>query len=67
LVDAMADLLCSSAAELDQMGRSGRTRVAESHVARTEAAKLAALFASPATTVDRPNHRRIAVNSVAAR
>jgi colanic acid/amylovoran biosynthesis glycosyltransferase len=66
LVDAMADLLSSDAAELDQMGRAGRARVADRHEVRTEAAKLAALFPNPATTTDRPNHHEIALDSVAA-
>jgi colanic acid/amylovoran biosynthesis glycosyltransferase len=66
LIDAMADLLSLGSAKLDQMGRSGRARIAERHVAHTEAAKLAALFPNPATTGG-PNHRRIAVNSVVAR
>jgi hypothetical protein len=67
LVDAMADLLSMSTAELDQMGRSGRVRVAEWHDARTEAAQLAELFANPDMTALRPNPHRIAANSVAAR
>jgi colanic acid/amylovoran biosynthesis glycosyltransferase len=67
LVDAMAELLSSSAAELDQMGRSGRERVAQWHVARTEAGKLAELFSNPLTTADRPVEHRIAANYVAAR
>jgi colanic acid/amylovoran biosynthesis glycosyltransferase len=67
LVDAIADLLSSSAAELDQMGRSGRERVAQWHVARTEAAKLAELFSNPLMTADRPVEQGIAGNSVAAR
>jgi colanic acid/amylovoran biosynthesis glycosyltransferase len=67
LVDAMAELVSSSAAELDQMGRAGRERVAQWHVARTEAAKLAELFSNPLMTADPPVEQRIAANSMAAR
>jgi colanic acid/amylovoran biosynthesis glycosyltransferase len=67
LVDAMTDLLSSDKAELDRMGRAGRARVALRHVVRTEASKLAALFADPATKVDQPNHHGIAATSMAAR
>jgi colanic acid/amylovoran biosynthesis glycosyltransferase len=64
LVDAMAELLSADGAELNQMGQSGRVRVAEWHDARTEAAKLAELFSNPLLTANPPVENRIATNFV---
>ena len=44
LVDAMAEVLASRAANLEAMGRAGAKRVAEQHNVYTEVAKLVELF-----------------------
>ncbi|MCU0673541.1 MAG: glycosyltransferase family 4 protein [Myxococcota bacterium] len=48
LADAMRECLQASPAELSEMGRRGRARVAELHDSRKNAAELARLFASVA-------------------
>jgi colanic acid/amylovoran biosynthesis glycosyltransferase len=67
LVDAMAELLSADGAELNQMGQSGRVRVAEWHDARNEAARLAELFSNPLLTANLPVENGLAANLVTAR
>ena len=55
LVDAMAEALTADPTELERMGRAGAARIADLHEIGTQAQTLAALFANPDATADRPD------------
>jgi glycosyltransferase involved in cell wall biosynthesis len=65
LAVALAEVLRADPADLEQMGRAGAARVAEQHHPGPAIGRLAALFADPAASVDRP-HRRAPTPQAAA-